>query len=195
MLSNLPSRSKISNTPSTGLSVILLSRPGVLSKVITKLICKPTIIQMAELRHLAIHCEYGNSLNDMLRDRLISPRIQRWLLAETAIDFAKALKVALAMETADRDARQLQAGQNDKAVPVVEAAVHNTGGSNSTQIGGAKYKGYQNCYRCGGRHRASVCRHKEMVWNSCGKKGYLARACRSRGTEQPRAQSQIPTPL
>ena len=56
-------------------------------------------------------------------DRCINdPRIQRRLLAETAIDFAKALKIALAMETADRDAHQLQAGQNDKAVPVVEAA-------------------------------------------------------------------------
>ena len=36
---------------------------------------------VAELRHLAIHCEYGDSLNDMLRDRLIcginDPRIQR----------------------------------------------------------------------------------------------------------------------
>ena len=46
------------------------------------------------------------------------------------------------METADRDAHQLQAGQNDKAVPVVESAVHNTGGSNSSQSGGAKYRGY-----------------------------------------------------
>ena len=108
---------------------------------------------VAELRHLAIHCEYGNSLNNMLQDGLIcginDPCIQRRLLAETAIDFAKALKIALAMETADRDAHQLQVGQNNKTVPVVEAAVHNTVGRNSSQSGGAKYKGYQNCYRCG----------------------------------------------
>ena len=37
MLSNLPSGFQISNTPSTGSSVILLSRLGVLSKVITNM--------------------------------------------------------------------------------------------------------------------------------------------------------------
>ena len=120
---------------------------------------------VAELRHLAIHCEYGDSLNDVLRDRLIcginDPRIQRRLLAETTIDFAKALKIALAMETADRDAQHLQARQSDKTV---EAAVHNTGGSNSTQSGGAKNRCYQNCV-CG-RHQASVCWHKETVCHS-----------------------------
>ena len=44
---------------------------------------------VAALRHLAIHCDYGDSLNDMLRDRLIcgiiEPRIQRRLLAESGI--------------------------------------------------------------------------------------------------------------
>ena len=44
---------------------------------------------VAALRHLAIHCDYGDSLNDMLRDRLIcgiiEPRIQRRLLAERGI--------------------------------------------------------------------------------------------------------------
>ena len=42
---------------------------------------------VAELRHLALHCEYGDSLNDMLRDRLIcginNARIQRRLLSES----------------------------------------------------------------------------------------------------------------
>ena len=37
MLSSLPSGFKISNIPSTGSSVILLSRPGVLSKVMTNM--------------------------------------------------------------------------------------------------------------------------------------------------------------
>ena len=60
---------------------------------------------VAALRHLAIHCEYGVSLSDMLRDRLIcgvnDDRIQRRLLAEAKIDFTKALAVAQAMETAE----------------------------------------------------------------------------------------------
>ena len=36
------------------------------------------------------------------------------------------------METADRDVQHLQARQSDKVFSVVEAAVHNTGGSNSS---------------------------------------------------------------
>ena len=60
---------------------------------------------VAELRHLAIHCEFGDSLNDMLQDRLIcgvnDPGIQHRLLSEGKIDFAKALELAQATETAD----------------------------------------------------------------------------------------------
>ena len=70
---------------------------------------------VATLRHLAIHCGYGDSLNDMLRDRLIcginDARIQRRLLAETKVDFKRAMKIAQAMETADRDATHLQCSQ------------------------------------------------------------------------------------
>ena len=66
---------------------------------------------VAELRRLAIHCEFGDSLNDMLRDRLIcginDARIQRRLLSEGKIDFTKALELAQAMETADRDTQAL----------------------------------------------------------------------------------------
>ena len=63
---------------------------------------------VAELRHLAIGCEFGDSLSEMLRDRLVcginDPRMQRRLLSESDLDFDKALKTALAMEMADRDA-------------------------------------------------------------------------------------------
>ena len=73
---------------------------------------------VAELRHLAIGCEFGGSLNEMLRDRLVcgvnDPRIQRRLLSETELDFDKALKTAQAMEMADRDAEQLQGPSGGK---------------------------------------------------------------------------------
>ena len=49
---------------------------------------------------------------------------------------------------------------------------------------------YPNCYRCGRRHRASVCRHKETV---CGKKGHIARACRNKD-EDPKPEQNQPQP-
>ena len=85
---------------------------------------KTVAMFVTALRHLAIHCEFGNSLNDMLKDRLIcginDARIQRRLLAEANVDFQRALEIAQAMETADRDAQHLQ---NQQAT-TKEVAVH-----------------------------------------------------------------------
>ena len=81
---------------------------------------------VAALRHLGIHCDYGDSLNNMLRDRLIcgitDARIQQRLLAETKVDFKRVMEITQAMETADRDATHLQGLQ--KELMATEAAVH-----------------------------------------------------------------------
>ena len=67
---------------------------------------------VAELRHLSQDCNFGDSLSDMLRDRLVcgvkSERTQRRLLAETALTFENAFAAATAMETAERNAIDLQ---------------------------------------------------------------------------------------
>ena len=137
---------------------------------------------VAELRHLAIDCEFGDTLNVMLRDRLIcgvnDPRIQRRLLSEVDVDFDSALKTALAMEMADRDAAELTVtggvGAGDKEVPDKEGEVHKTSHKYD------KKGSCQNCYRCGGHHKAAVCRHRETICHHCGKKGHLRKVCRSR---------------
>ena len=53
---------------------------------------------VAELRLLAQHCEFGTSLEDMLRDRLVcgikDSRLQRRLLTEAKLTFNKALEMA-----------------------------------------------------------------------------------------------------
>ncbi|XP_061594943.1 uncharacterized protein K02A2.6-like [Cololabis saira] len=67
---------------------------------------------VAVLRELAQHCNYGDKLKEMLRDRLVcgiaDDRIQRRLLAEPDLTFERVLKVAQAIETASRDVRDLQ---------------------------------------------------------------------------------------
>ena len=136
---------------------------------------------VAALKHLAIHCEFGDSLEDMLRDRLAcginDVTIQHRLLSEPDIDFHKALKIAQAMEMAKRDALDLQERQPDKAVPKTEEAVLKTSGGEGKPITN------QNCYRCGLRHRGA-CRHIGTVCHACGKKGHLARVCRSKPKQQ-----------
>ena len=70
---------------------------------------------VAELRRLAQDCDYGSTLERMLRDRLVcginDDRIQRRLLSETDLTFESAYKIALAAETANRNAQDLQQGK------------------------------------------------------------------------------------
>jgi hypothetical protein len=59
---------------------------------------------VAEIKKLSEHCEFGTALNDSLRDRFVcglyNESIQKRLLVETSLTFEKALKLAVAMETA-----------------------------------------------------------------------------------------------
>ena len=66
---------------------------------------------VAELRKLSNDCDYGESLNEMLRDRLVcgvkDNRIQRRLLAEPELTFTRAMTIAQAMEAAEKNAKEL----------------------------------------------------------------------------------------
>ena len=65
-----------------------------------------------ELRRIAQHCEFGPALDDMLRDRLVcglrDDKVQRRLLADSQLTFAKAFEVAQASELAEQGVRALQ---------------------------------------------------------------------------------------
>ena len=67
---------------------------------------------IAALRDIAQHCDYKDSLQDMLRGKLVHrvrhERITNRLLAEKT-SHEKALELALAVESAERDTKQLQA--------------------------------------------------------------------------------------
>ena len=67
---------------------------------------------VAQLRHLSQDCNFGDTLEAMLRDRLVcginNDRIQRRMLAEKDLDFKKALQIATAMEAAEKNALDLQ---------------------------------------------------------------------------------------
>ena len=68
---------------------------------------------VASLHKIAEHCEYKDTLKDMLRDWLVCginhDGIQRKLLAEKSFTYDKALEIALTMETAERGTKDLKA--------------------------------------------------------------------------------------
>ena len=77
---------------------------------------------VAELRKL---CNFGNTLGDMLRDRLVcginDPRIQRRLLAEPTLSYVKALELAHTTETAKSNAKQLEQAMPCTAVQAISS--------------------------------------------------------------------------
>ena len=67
---------------------------------------------VSELRALAQWCNFGQSLENMLRDRLVvgidNEAIQRRLLSETAQTFKKALELAQSIEVAAKNTKEIQ---------------------------------------------------------------------------------------
>ena len=69
---------------------------------------------MADLRRLAEHCNYGDTLDKMLTDRLVwginDAGIQRKLLQENdPLTLARALTIATGAETADKNLKEMKA--------------------------------------------------------------------------------------
>ncbi|XP_043917844.1 uncharacterized protein K02A2.6-like [Protopterus annectens] len=144
---------------------------------------------VAVLRELAQHCNYGDRLTEMLRDRLVcgiaDDRIQRRLLAEPELSFEKALKLAQAIETANKDIRDLQprAIEGVGSRSATPLPVHKVVMEHKLQRKSSQYA----CYRCGGEHLARNCRFLNEKCHACGKKGHVKKMCRSTPSrDQPR---------
>ena len=110
-------------------------------------------------------------------DRLIcgcnKDRLQKNLLAKTPPPtFKVAIAMAQAMESADKDTKDLQ---NTRTAVEVHAIPRNSPSPRGQT---------RDCYRCGGKHNADDCRFKETICHFCKKKGHLARVCRSKATQQ-----------
>ena len=125
---------------------------------------------VAELRSLSEHCDFRDQLEEMMRDRLVcgvnDERIQRRLLAESRLDFKKALELATGMEIADKNTCDIQQGnsvEKPKEQPVNRLS--------KQQVKHAA----KECYRCGGKfHEAEKCRYKDEKCYRCHKKGRKA---------------------
>ena len=123
---------------------------------------------VAALKALAEHCKYGDSLNSMLRDRLVcgvrDSVIQKRLLQEADLTFQKAFEMAQGIEAATKNAKD-----------ILEASTS----ASSTVQRISQPKKQLECYRCGGSHMASTCRFRLTTCHTCKKQGHISRVCRS----------------
>ena len=156
---------------------------------------------LAALRTLAEHCEYGDSLKEMLRDRLVCgvrhEGIQKRLLAEKDLTYDKALQLAQAIESAERDTRDIKRSATSSMAgkQVHYSQSHTPSDKRTTHPEtqrpprNERSKGITraiSCYRCGGDHLAPVCKFKDSQCNYCKKKGHLSRVCRLKARTKER---------
>ena len=87
---------------------------------------------MADLRRLSQYCKYGDSLDSMLRDRLVCginhDRTQQRLLSEGAnLSLQKAMDISLSLESAIKQAASIQNEfkQPNEAVSKIEQKTRN----------------------------------------------------------------------
>ena len=126
---------------------------------------------VAELRRLSQYCEYGNSLDSMLRDRLVCginhDRTQQRLLSEGAtLTLQKALDISLSLESAIQQSAIIH---NDLR-PKQEVVANVEKKPNSTS----------KCYRCDGQLSAKVCPFIEKQCFYCKNKGHTLKVCRKK---------------
>lgn len=154
------------------------------------------------VRGLAVHCGFGGSLDEQLRDRFalgLNPGPERDRLFEqdaAKLTFAKALEVARQAACA-RQARENAAG-SASLVKVKEEAVYRVGHARATAgTGGARPPApdqqVPRCAVCGLKyHDAEKCRYKTYRCQICGEKGHLKKVCRGKKSSQARVHNLCP---
>ena len=124
----------------------------------------------AALRKLAIHCNFGERLEEELRDQMVcglrNEALQRRLLTELDLTYAKTVEICRASELAEKNANTLR-----QVSEVHTVSQHPPTLQNQTR---------DCCYRCGGKHSASSCRFKDAICHFCKKPGHIVRACRAK---------------
>lgn len=149
----------------------------------------------AAKRKLATHCGFGAFLTHALRDAFVfglrEQKLRQQLLGIDDLTYAKALDLAQASETAARKSKEMQAGSTGPTVAVQRLNRQpSTPRQRSRQP--TTTPRIDQCYRCGGKHKAAECKFKDAICHYCKKPGHLARVCRSKARQgkQPRTSEQ-----
>ena len=143
---------------------------------------------LSELRALAQWCKFGDTLDDMLRDRLVcgvnEETIQRRLLAEAGLTLKKSPEIAQGLEAAARNVREIQRKPGE---------LTNAAGRFQTEVHEVSRQRSSSCFRCGkDSHRAAQCPFRTAQCYNCGKVGHIKVVCPSKKPGGGRSQANQP---
>ena len=140
---------------------------------------------VAGIKRLAHTCDFGNQLNDMLRDRFVmglqSEATQHILLAESNLTFQRAVEIATAREAAHRDVQAMGHQHVHKVFvkhknkqPSQQVPKQNNRDAKQANV---KTKPKLPCTGCGQKHWRNDCPYKHVECYLCKKKGHLQKMC------------------
>ena len=152
---------------------------------------------VSELKKLAEKCEFKDTLNDMLKDKLVAgindEKIQKRLLIEKDLTFEKACNIAVTQELASKDIHVLQTPTNTATVNKVASSHDKSTFASKAQPKPPRPNNPSNkqCFRCGDKsHTAPKCKFINAKCHYCSKIGHIERVCLSKKREsQPQSQS------
>ena len=140
---------------------------------------------LAELRALADYCSFGDTLQVMLRDRLVcgvnDPDIQKKLLIEgDDLTLERAVSIAQSLESANRDIHELSPPLSPQVEsPTVQVVTMKNKSAHKNPP--VSVKPSTPCFRCARvGHSPETCYYRDKVCFNCHKVGHIRPACRSR---------------
>lgn len=149
------------------------------------------VATLAELRKIAEFCNFGNSLETMLRDRLVcgvrDEALQRRLLSEQNLTFKIAFNTAVAAEATASHVSELR-GKELGSVNKTDRKKY----SSERKKDVVKVKKF---FRCLSLHDPASCRWKDAECRFCSQIGHIERACLKKQTQtnvqsRPQAEKQ-----
>ena len=151
---------------------------------------------VSELRSLAEFCNFGSTLEVMLRDRIVcgisDDAIQRRLLTEPGLTYKKSLEIAQNLEATSQNMRELHSTSSSKKEASSEVNKVIQAGKPESKPQG---KSDTPCYRCGKPgHKSASCRFKEATCHFCGKVGHLKSVCLTRKKTEAQRKKKEPQP-